>query len=468
MITAIETISVLELLFDHTRSSSDCADDSQYPSMSGKRVLDAVALLHASRAVASHHLSIRLQQLDVYSKTSTLVKAVKSRSDLAPRTIIPSTQRFGSNANPASQKTYGSNADAKSEQIPSTESVQKPHDEDVSNEGLEQDHHYKPEDNSVADDVPRADLDIQQEKAKRHPLPDGTIPLGEAALGKVSTDQEVFHQRPTVEPLKTPLAHHVPSSTSLEPESSHRSSIPSPDSGPAEYSGLSPEDVKIMQRQSESQIPSKAAEPPKQGAAEVRATSSDGGVELGVDQESDSFYRAPDSASPVLSALPRVKLPKNTGNVQGGDSHIKENVNSDIFYSSGVRHESPAASEEQDAPESGEPSEEMVNQIFHSPRVSRILGSKGKFGTLQPKHTSFRSSGQIDPVESQKRTISLTRVRQAKATTTSGNEDFTPAPWAKKEQGNIATSAGDTAKDGTSSRHVSHGLDLLSIEMLIN
>lgn len=431
--------------------------------MLGKRVLDAIALLKASRGVASHHLSIRLKQLDVYSKTSTLVKAVKSQADSAPRIKLSSALRFRPSSSLASsQKPYSCNADAKSEQIPSTESVRKPSGERGSTEGLEQDHHYKPEDNSVADDVVSEDLEVQQEEAKRHPLPDGTIPTGEAAVGKVSIDREVFHQRPVTEPLKQPLEEHTPSSTNLEPELSRRSSIPIPDTGPTDRPDLSSEDAKILQRQSESQIPSKAAEPPEKGAYEMKSISSDGGAELGVGQEGDSFYRAPDSTSPVLSALPRVKLPKNMGDVQGGDSHIKDNFNADVFYSSDVRHESAATSKQQTTHEPDEPSEEMVNQIFHSPRVSRILGSKGKFGTLKPKHSSSTSNGQIESVQSQKRAISHTRDGQVKATTTSRSEDFTPARWSKRGQDNIAALANDIAKDGGSPQHVSHGLDFFS------
>jgi aarF domain-containing kinase len=424
--------------------------------MSGKRVLDAIALFNASRAVASQHLSIRLKQLDVYSKTSTLVKAVKTQAGSTAQVPLSSALRFGSRSSAASSRqTYSSNAGSISEPIPSKESVQKEVGKDIGIEGLEQDHHYKPEDNSVADDVPSEELNVQQEKAKRHPLPDGTIPTGEAAVGKVKTDREVYHERPATEPVKQPLEQHMPSPTSLEPESSRKSSIPNPDSEDPQQSELSSKDAKILQRQSESQIPSKAAEPPGKHAYEVRRAPDDGGAELDVDQERDTFYRAPDNASQVLSALPRVKLPKNMGNVQGGDSHIKEDVNADVFYSSGVRRGTAATSEEQPALESGEPSEEMVDQIFHSPRVSRILGSEGKFGSLKPKHSSSMSTGQIAPVKRKNKDEPNVREGESKAATPSGTEEFTPAPWAKREPSHISALAGDIAQDAGSPQNVS-------------
>lgn len=49
--------------------------------MSGKRVLDAIQLLNVAKNVAGKHLSIRQQQLDVYTRTSSLTKGLKQQYD---------------------------------------------------------------------------------------------------------------------------------------------------------------------------------------------------------------------------------------------------------------------------------------------------------------------------------------------------------------------------------------------------
>ncbi|KAK5742494.1 hypothetical protein LTR17_003296 [Elasticomyces elasticus] len=49
--------------------------------MSGKRLLDAAALLSTSSSIAKQHFALRRQQWDVYTRTSSLAKAVKSQTD---------------------------------------------------------------------------------------------------------------------------------------------------------------------------------------------------------------------------------------------------------------------------------------------------------------------------------------------------------------------------------------------------
>ena len=49
--------------------------------MAGKRLLDAAKLLDAGRGIGKQHIVLRQQQLDVYSKTSSLANAVKTQTD---------------------------------------------------------------------------------------------------------------------------------------------------------------------------------------------------------------------------------------------------------------------------------------------------------------------------------------------------------------------------------------------------
>jgi aarF domain-containing kinase len=441
-------------------------NEARYLDMTGKRLLDALAMFTASRAVASQHFGIRFQQLGVYSKTSTFVKAAKRQTDSAAQATLSSTVRLDSSVNAASaKKASTSTFDQKAGQTRGSESVQNANALNRGAEGLQQDHHYRFEDSTVADALPNEALDVQQENAHRYPLPDGTIPTAQAAIGRVKTDREVCNQVPAAEPAKKPLEQSGSPSTSLRPESSCRSSIPDPDAENSEQSGPSAKDARLLQRQAESQIPSTAAEPPGQEAYVVRGSLGEDGPKLGVDQERDTIYRTTGSASPVPVALPRVKLPKNVGDIQGGDSHIKGNVNADVFYSSSDR-----AGRAQTLQERGveEPSEEMVNEIFHSPRVARILGSKGKFGTSKPKNPSVVPAERIRSEQGEREETAQVSGRLSNVATPSDRGEFEPAPSAKREKGGIANLAADIPKDSGTTQEVSSGPDSRFRAMLIN
>ena len=49
--------------------------------MAGKRLLDAAKLFNAARSVGKQHFVLRQEQWDVYSRTSSLAKAVKNQTD---------------------------------------------------------------------------------------------------------------------------------------------------------------------------------------------------------------------------------------------------------------------------------------------------------------------------------------------------------------------------------------------------
>jgi aarF domain-containing kinase len=86
-------------------------------------------------------------------------------------------------------------------------------------------------------------------------------------------------------------------------------------------------EAKKLQRQAEFQIPSRPAEPPTSGS------SSEDSAELGIDQEKDVFYKPSANASPVLSSLPRVKVPKVTEDIQESDEHVQDaQINQDVYY----------------------------------------------------------------------------------------------------------------------------------------
>lgn len=226
--------------------------------------------------------------------------------------------------------------------------------------GIKQDHHYKrTEENNPIDTHKDRGIEVQQAKAQRHPLPDGTIPPSTSPIGQDGGDPESDPRRAQVGQTQHPLDHDP--NAEIHPTESKQSSIPTPTHEP-----LSPREARIAQRQSEDPIPATAADPPG------------GEEEFSIEQEKDVYYQPPGQTHPVLSALPRVRVPKIENDIQGGDSHIPKDINADVYYS-GVQEEA-----------SIEPTEEQLAQLFHTPRAARVLGKKTKYmpGGKRAYHTT--------------------------------------------------------------------------------
>lgn len=82
----------------------------------------------------------------------------------------------------------------------------------------------------------------------------------------------------------------------------------------------------------------------------------------------DTFGERTGSVSPELSSLPRVKLPKNPADGQGGDVHVEEKgLNQDVYYSAKA----------EPAPVVDEAPEGVNLNIFSSSKVSQALGRSG-------------------------------------------------------------------------------------------
>jgi aarF domain-containing kinase len=113
------------------------------------------------------------------------------------------------------------------------------------------------------------------------------------------------------------------------------------------------------QRLSEEQIPSVEAD-------------AEGGSLKQADFGRDTFGERTGSVSPELSSLPRVKLPKNPADGQGGDVHVEEKgLNQDVYYSAKA-DQAPAP-----APALEETPEGVNLDIFSSSKVSQALGRSG-------------------------------------------------------------------------------------------
>lgn len=326
--------------------------------MAGKRLLDLAALFNATRGVAQKHVALRSRQVDVYNRTSTLARAIRSQTDRVTETI-KAASFLASRLNESAPSWTAEATDQTSEKsnvgeqaIPSKDSTEgtpgsKPKGP------LGEDHFYeRAAENSAVDPPPRDELDVRQEKPDRYPLPDGTIPPAESDLNRSNKDQDVILKRPKDEPAKHPLSEE-----GIQPRSSSSSTIPITAREPH-----SSRATRVLQRQSEYQIPSKTADALDDSAPDP--------LEAGHDE--DSVYRKSTHTSPSLSSLPRFKLPKHTSNTQG-DGEITGSINSDSFYqntNSGAIPLVQAVPEQDDIPEG------VDTALFYSPRVAKLLGGR--------------------------------------------------------------------------------------------
>ncbi|KAI9807265.1 MAG: hypothetical protein M1833_000008 [Piccolia ochrophora] len=351
--------------------------------MAGRRLLDVAAIFNVSRSVARKHVTLRTQQLDRYGKTSVWVKAVRHGGASA----ATQSSKLAANSQDQGPRKLGQD-DAGS--IPRTETVARENPARDVKEGLEQDHFYERSDtNTIVDQPSETEFNPQQKKAKRHPLPDGSIPPPESEFNVRSRDRDVFTKQPKTEPPKDPLKAQraqeaqepVGKGQGLNPESASSSTIPDPD---PDIKPSSPDKARTNQRQSEYQIPSKAAEQPP-----TPATS---GGKLGEGRDDDIFYKRSQRAPPVLSSLPRTKIPRQTEDTQNGDEHVEDGkINSDVFYSSQGHQEVEPIPQKEVLPEQEQVPDDINTDVFYSPRIAKLLGAK-KSGekdqsTLKPKAT---------------------------------------------------------------------------------
>lgn len=117
--------------------------------MAGRRLVDLAKLLSASKGVASKHIALRQQQLDVYTKTSSLAKAVKSQTDrvtLTAQAAIALATRLNEERPKYTWESQSSGTGYEASKKDTTEPAVKD------------------------------ELDVCQKKAESAPFPDGTIP----------------------------------------------------------------------------------------------------------------------------------------------------------------------------------------------------------------------------------------------------------------------------------------------------
>ncbi|GME46379.1 molecular chaperone [Neofusicoccum parvum] len=329
--------------------------------MAGRRLLDAAKLFNATRAVAKQHIALRSHQFDIYTKTSTVAKAVKNQTDritVTARAAIALSQRF--NEPPPSYARSEATSAERDEHIPRQSTVKGDDGPIEQKSGLEQDHHYnRSEHNAVHQPPPEEDLEVKQQKSDRRPLPDGTIPTAEADFRSGPEKADTFSERPSPEPAKAPLAQEKAlDSESIRPVSSSESTIPTPNA----RDELSADEARRLQREAESQIPGRSAD-------------SEGN--LTTEPNADVFQFRSGKTSPEFSSLPRVKIPKVAETAQGGKEEVDTGaINADVYYSADGQSKNDSIPGGQAIPEQEEVPEGINLDVFHSPRVARILGAR--------------------------------------------------------------------------------------------
>jgi len=203
--------------------------------MAGRRLLDAALVFNATRAVAKQHFNLRFQQLDVWSKTSSLAQAAKNQTDRITLTVQAASAlaRRLNGSRHSSTTYYASDRNATNEQsIPRQDSVDGVGTTGVK-EGLEQDHHYeRSERNQTFSPLPDGTLDVQQKQGARYPTPDGSIPPINAPVNSADTtgiSADTSSQRADPVSKKEPLVEEQSNPAGgLSPETSSKSTIPDP------------------------------------------------------------------------------------------------------------------------------------------------------------------------------------------------------------------------------------------------
>lgn len=333
--------------------------------MTGRRLLDVAAILKASRGVAAKHVAVRQNQFDIYSKTSSLAKAVKSQTDRVTLTVKAASvlaQRFhgpGSDHSTQASQLRRSPQDAS---VPSQGGASGKVEELEKKDGLFHDHFYERSDqNAAAEPPPDGNLTIKQEKAKRYPLPDGSI--SSADIAEVpNRDTDAYSELPRREHVKAPsVDEREDTDQSLQPASYGRTSIPKGIELPT------PKKSKQLQQQAEQQTPSQATELPP----------------AAVSNKDRGFPYTPSSPDGQRT-LPGFSLAENAEDAQKGEDHVPEaQVSQDLLYSSSSESEEQPIPQVQAVPEQDQISDEAYTELFHSPRVARMLG-----GQPRPSKTS--------------------------------------------------------------------------------
>lgn len=289
--------------------------------MTGRQLLDIAAIFKATRGVMQKHFAIQRHQLNLYGKTSSWVKAANKKVNKIshPRKDASafSTERARDIENYL--QTNRDKSTRSGTTVPTQPSISGKKISLKFRSGLEQDHHYERSENNTAAQAPTdSSLNVQQKEANRYPLPDGSIPPIGSDSGQFKTAQESFSSVSRAEPQKDPLESRGHGKVGfLQPASSSEPNL----------------------------LTSKGYN--------KSVTSRNGEV----------------SSAQSSSASLEVEFPAPLGkqDFSDGKSDLRQKKKSEQHVP-----------EVQAIPEQGQPSEDMYSELFHSPRVARLLKATPK------------------------------------------------------------------------------------------
>ena len=336
--------------------------------MAGRRFVDAAKLFQASKSIASKHITLRSQQFDTYQKTSTLAKAIKSQTDRVTLTAAAAIALYQRSNEAPPTYTKAASERATSTQhtdIPRKETVERHAPAQDVREGISQDHHYDHSGQTTAAQPPSEhELDIEQAKAPRHPLPDGTIPSAGTTLSQEGKGQDTFSERIVSEAPKDPLVKEQGTQVrqkneGIRPIESTESTIPLPEQPRDSYS--------------------KATEPIPAHANDLQPLTKSSKIQSLLEgHDRDIFYTRSVESQPTYSPQPHSQIPKETTDRQGSDIHVEEGrLNQDVFYATpkpGKRLVQEQERVQSAVPELNDIPEDINTDVFHSKRVARMLG----------------------------------------------------------------------------------------------
>ena len=344
--------------------------------MSGKLILDALAVFKASRKVVSSAAALQRDQFNAYSKTSSLANTLRLKEFSAGETVRHPASDLSQAANDANQprstETGAGFAGDSSVIAPKQRSVQS---QTASGQNL---------------------ITKNQPFKPRQPDSNATT-HSSLLLDSVGKSQEKVSGgiRHTPDRIKPQIK---------ELQQTSRGGYSTP---------IHPQEARVVQRQAEKQIPSEAAEPPTPSPGKE-----DSGLEgLYVDQEQDVSFSPPRKTGAVLSALPRIKLPKHTETAQELDEHLPDqHLNADTFYSSTPQNHDSFGQSTHPLNEHNDLPDEVESRPFRSTRAASSLPTdQNKSAELEDVKTRTQNAGRktfAEGFSSQKSSTSDSAIEQ--------------------------------------------------------
>lgn len=346
--------------------------------MAGKRILDAAKLLNAGSSVAKQHYVLRRQQWDVYTKTSSLAKAVKNQTDRVTVTAAAAVElaKKFNETGPVWQQQRGqsSGVEGAEEALPASRTeVERSGFEGVENAAAQEateDARARQAAAAPTVESTRAQaLEARQEQAGRPIATGGAILEGEQdssleVKNAGKAQQETDEQRARLDTQAATVG-----STRSQALNAGRKQAASEDDG-----SVSSLRKRELQRQSERQIPAQTAD----NQSEQRAHAGE-----------DTFSERTEHSSPELSSLPRVKIPREEE--QTHEEPTLDGINTDIFSSPKVSSMLSKSGKEPQNPYAGRqklPPKPLPEMVAAQERRQRELQSAASTSatpsTLQP------------------------------------------------------------------------------------